>query len=87
MVLRHSSASVAAPARRRRPRTDYAIAGWSPNGRTVLALQDVSVFHFTMWSLSVDGPATAVAIVEGVRVNHPRSWPGEGDVSWQPTAP
>jgi hypothetical protein len=34
--------------------------------------------------VSVDAPFEVLPIVVRVRVNHPRSWPGRGDVSWQP---
>jgi hypothetical protein len=62
----------------------YALAAWSPDGRRVLVMRDISGIHFTMLAVSMDAPADVVPIVEGVRVNHPRSWPGHGDVSWQP---
>lgn len=65
----------------------YALAGWSPDGRWILSMQDVSGFHFTMHATSIDEPFETVAIVERVRVNHGRSWPGDGDVSWQPVYP
>ena len=48
---------------------------------------DVSGRHFTMVAVSVSAPFTRVLVVERVRVNHIRhgiSWPGRGDVSWQP---
>jgi len=62
----------------------YAVAGWSPDGRKVIVMQDVSGLHFTMSAVSVDAPFEVVPIVVRVRVNHPRSWPRRGDVSWQP---
>ncbi len=63
----------------------YAVAGWSPDGRKVIVMQDISGLHFTMLAVSVDAPFDIVPIVVQVRVNHGRSWPGHGDVSWQPT--
>jgi Tol biopolymer transport system component len=63
----------------------YALAGWSPDSRWILSMQDVSGFHFTMHATSVVEPFETVTIVAMVRVNHGRSWPGDGDVSWQPT--
>jgi hypothetical protein len=63
----------------------YAVAAWSPDGRKLLVMKDVSGFHFAMLAVSVDAPYETVPIVGGVRVNHPRSWPGHGDVSWQPS--
>jgi hypothetical protein len=64
----------------------YAVAGWSPDGRKLLLMYDVSGFHFTMSAVPVDAPREAVAVAVAVRVNHPRSWPRSGDVSWQPDA-
>lgn len=64
----------------------YALAAWSPDGREVLVMQDVSGFHFTMFAVPVDAPSEAVVVAVAVRVNHPRSWPRNGDVSWQPRA-
>ena len=62
----------------------YSLAGWSPDSRWILSMQDVSGFHFTMHATSVVEPFETVTIVRMVRVNHGRSWPGDGDVSWQP---
>jgi Tol biopolymer transport system component len=62
----------------------YAIAGWSPDGRTLLVMKDMDGLHFAMIAVSVDAPFDARPVVVGVRVNHARSWPGYGDVSWQP---
>ena len=64
----------------------YAIAGWSPDGRQVLLMQDVSGMDFTMHAIAVDSPM-AVTVVSTVRTNGARSWPGWGDVSWQPVFP
>jgi hypothetical protein len=63
----------------------YAVAGWSPDGRKVILMQDVTGIHFTMVAVSVDAPFDIVPIVVQVPVNHARSWPGYGDVSWQPS--
>ena len=62
----------------------YDVAAWSPDGRSLLVMFDVSGLHFTMVSVSVNAPFEAMRVVEMVRVNHPRSWPGRYDVSWQP---
>ena len=62
----------------------YSLAAWSPDGRKLLVMRDVSGFHFTMYAVSVNAPFRALIVVERVRVNHPRSWPGRFDVSWQP---
>lgn len=62
----------------------YAIGAWSPDGRKLLVMRDVSGLHFTMYAVSVDSPFESVPVVQQVRVNHGRSWPGRGDVSWQP---
>ena len=62
----------------------YALGTWSPDGRRILYMQDVSGGDFTMFATSVDEPFDTVTIAS-VAVNHGRSWPGHGDVSWQPT--
>jgi dipeptidyl aminopeptidase/acylaminoacyl peptidase len=62
----------------------YAVAAWSPDGRKLLVMFDVSGLSFTMVAVSVDAPFAQVVVVHDVRVNHARSWPGRGDVSWQP---
>jgi Tol biopolymer transport system component len=64
----------------------YALATWSPDGRHVLLMEDVSGFDFTMHAIAVDSPFEAT-IVANVRTNGSRSWPGRGDVSWQPLFP
>ena len=61
----------------------YSVAAWSPDGRKLLLMFDVSGYHFTMIAVSVKPPFTNVPVVERVRVNSPHSWPGRGDVSWQ----
>jgi hypothetical protein len=64
----------------------YALAAWSPDGHTLLVMTDISGYHFTMLAVPVDAPSEAVPVAVAVRVNHPRSWPGRGDVSWQSSA-
>jgi dipeptidyl aminopeptidase/acylaminoacyl peptidase len=61
----------------------YASGGWSPDGRKLLFMQDVGG-GFTMTAVSVDPPFAALTVVAYARVNNARSWPGYGDVSWQP---
>ena len=61
----------------------YAVAGWSPNGRELLAMRDVGG-GFMMRAVSVDAPFVSTTVVAYVSVNNARSWPGYGDVSWQP---
>ena len=63
--------------------SSYAIAGWSPDGRDLLLMKDVGG-GFQMRSVSVDPPFVARTVVDYVRVISARSWPGYGDVSWQP---
>jgi Tol biopolymer transport system component len=65
----------------------YAIAEWSPDGRKLLVMKDMDGAHFAMIAVSVDAPFAATPVVAGIRVNHARSWPGYGDVSWQPMRP
>jgi hypothetical protein len=62
----------------------YAVAAWSPDGRKLLVMQDVSGHHFTMFAVSVDAPFESVPVVENVRVKNAHTWPGRYDVSWQP---
>jgi len=61
----------------------YAIAGWSPDGRRLLVMRDVGG-GFEMRAQSVDAPFSSKIVAAYVRVNNARSWPGYGDVSWQP---
>jgi len=61
----------------------YASGGWSPDGSKLLFMQDVGG-GFTMSAVSVEAPFTAQTVVAYARVNNARSWPGYGDVSWQP---
>ena len=62
----------------------YAIGTWSPDGRRILHMQDISGFDFALHATTVDEPFETVTIVPSAPVNHSRSWPGQGDVSWQP---
>lgn len=61
----------------------YAIAGWSPDGRKLLLMRDVGG-GFTMRAVSVEAPFASTTVVGYASVNTARSWPGYGDVSWQP---
>jgi hypothetical protein len=61
----------------------YAIAGWSPDGRKLLVMRDVGG-GFMMRAVSVEAPFDSTSLFAYVRVNNERSWPGYGDVSWQP---
>lgn len=61
----------------------YAIAAWSPDERQVLLMEDVSGRDFTIQAIGVDS-ASQATVVSMVRTNGARSWPGRGDVSWQP---
>ena len=63
----------------------YAVAAWSPDGRQVLLMQDVGG-GFAINAIGVDS-ALAVTIVTNVMTDGARSWPGWGDVSWQPVLP
>lgn len=62
----------------------YAVAAWSPDGRRLLVMRDIGGIQFTMYAVSVVAPYEIATVVDHVRVNHPRSWPGRYDVSWQP---
>jgi len=61
----------------------YAIAGWSPGGLKLLVMRDVGG-GFMMRAVSVEAPFASTTVLAYVRVNNERSWPGYGDVSWQP---
>lgn len=63
----------------------YAVAAWSPDGRKLLVMEDISGRDFSMLAVSVNAPYDPVPIVGAVPVNHGRSWPRYGDVSWQPS--
>ena len=47
-------------------------------------MYDVTGKDFTMFAQPVGAPFKRLRVVERVRVNHGASWPGRGDVSWQP---
>jgi hypothetical protein len=64
----------------------YAIAPWSPDSTRILLMQDVSGMDFTMHEVAIDSGLQSV-VVSTVRTNGARSWPGWGDVSWQPVLP
>lgn len=61
----------------------YAIGGWSPDGRELLVMRDVNG-GFMMRAVSVVPPFGSTTVVAYVSVNNARSWPGYGDVTWQP---
>ena len=65
------------------PLGTYALAGWSPAGDTLLVMRDIDGLHFTMLAVPVDAPGKAVPVAVAVPVNHARSWPRRGDVSWR----
>ena len=64
----------------------YALPTWSPDGRQVLLIEDVSGLDFTIHAVAVDSQFETT-IVSTVRTNGSRSWPAWGDVSWQPVFP
>jgi Tol biopolymer transport system component len=64
----------------------YSLAAWSPDGSRVVMLSDGGR-HATMSIASVAGPMTERHIAPNIPVNGSRSWPGRGDVSWQPVYP
>lgn len=62
----------------------YALAAWSPDGRQVLHMRDISGRDFSIQATSIEEPFETTVIVGRVAINHSLSWPGYGDVSWQP---
>src|SRR4029077_19941348 len=62
----------------------YAYGTWSPDGRWILVMEDVSGQDFTMSAVSAADPNVRMVIAAMIPVNGARSWPGRGDVAWQP---
>ena len=72
----------------------YYAAGWSSDSRTLLVWYDLDGFHVAIIAVPIHRPAKARTVVAGIRINapggpeqggqHPESYPGYGDVSWQP---
>ena len=62
----------------------YGLAAWSPDGRYILVMSDSSGLDAVMFACSVGQPSEPRVMVDLFRVNGARSWPGFGDVSWQP---
>jgi len=66
---------------------DYAhtIAGWSPDGRKLLLVDDYRGAWFRIRTVSVDPPFASETVVDSLPDNGTRSQlPGYNDVSWQP---
>jgi len=64
----------------------YAIAAWSPDSTRIVLMEDVSGMDFTIHEVAIHSGVQSV-VVSTVRTNGARSWPGWGDVSWQPVLP
>lgn len=64
----------------------YSISAWSPDGRYLLTMEDVGG-GFDIVAHSIDEPFESVVLASNIAVNGQRSWPGRGDVSWQPIYP
>jgi hypothetical protein len=64
----------------------YSMAGWSPDGTKILLFSDGGR-HATMSVVTVMGPLKEEHIAPFIPINGLRSWPGRGDVSWQPVYP
>jgi WD40-like Beta Propeller Repeat len=67
----------------RLPFCPYALAAWSPDGKKVLVMEDVSGRHFTMHAVAVDAPYDIATLASRIPINGLDSWPGRGDVAWQ----
>jgi hypothetical protein len=59
-------------------------AGWSPDGTTILFLEDVGLHddEFTVHAFDVDAGVDSV-VVSAVKANGSRSFPDWRDISWQ----
>jgi hypothetical protein len=64
----------------------YGFGGWSPDGRWLLRMIDVSGFSFTLVAISIDAEPQVV-LASGVQTGSSRNFPDLGDVSWQPDYP
>lgn len=75
-------------------RWSYDTAGWSPDGRTLLVMVDPYGIRFQMVALKVTPSDSGLRVVStpivvSTELNHAKhqhvgTWPGYGDVSWQP---
>ena len=65
----------------------FAIPTWSPDGRQVLLMEDISGHDFAIHALTAERPFELEEVVSSIRTNGARSWPGRGDVSWQALQP
>ena len=61
----------------------YSIAAWSPDSQYVLAMEDSSAVMLV--AVSVAEPHERLVLAPSIAINGFRSYPGLGDVSWQPT--
>ena len=64
----------------------YSISAWSPDSRYLLILRDVGG-GFDIVAYTIDEPYESVVVASRIQVNGQRSWPGRGDVAWQPIYP
>jgi hypothetical protein len=61
----------------------WPIVGGSPDGRYLLSMEDV-YRAFTMTARAIRPPPETIVLASRIPVNGARSWPRQGDVSWQP---
>lgn len=61
----------------------YGLASWSPDGRYILVMKDTGATAQIL-AVSVEQPFETKVMVDSLPVNGARSWPGFGDISWQP---
>jgi hypothetical protein len=67
-----------------KPNCPSSVVAWSPDGEWLVVTSDASAFSFDLKVIRIESGAEPIVLVSSVRVNGTRSFPGRGDVSWQP---
>ena len=69
------------------PDAGYALATWSPDGRYLLHMRDISGRNWDLISTAATAPFAELTVVHAIPTTSARLWPGRDDVSWQPVRP